>query len=258
MNFNKYTNTAIKAAKIGGKILLRHFNSKLSVDYKGRIDPVTVADRSSQAAVKKYITKIFPEHKVIGEEDKKKTGCSGYCWIIDPLDGTVNFIHGVPFFCVSIALTKDAKTISGAVFAPCLNEMFVAQEGSGAFLNGKIIHVSRHKDMLRSLVVTGFSYDIHSKSKGTMRSLSNVIVKAQGVRRLGPAALDQAYVADGRFEAFWEKGLKSWDVAAGSLIVTEAGGKVTEFDGNSGYLFGETLLATNGLIHKQMLSLIRS
>jgi myo-inositol-1(or 4)-monophosphatase len=193
----------------------------------------------------------------VGEEDKKKTDCSGYCWIIDPLDGTVNFIHGVPLFCVSIALTKDTKTISGAVFAPFINEMFVAEEGLGAYLNGKKLCVSQVKKMLRSLVVTGFSYDIHSQSKQTMRSLSNVIIKAQGVRRLGSAALDLAYVAAGRFEAFWEKGLKPWDVAAGSLIVEEAGGKVSEFDGGNNYVFGNTLLASNGLIHGQMIGLIK-
>jgi len=235
MKFNRYTDTAIEAAKIGANVLMRHFNSKLAVGFKGRIDPVTIADKSSQEAIKKYINKIFSAHTIIGEEDKTKIDRTEYCWIIDPLDGTVNFIHGIPFFCVSIALTKDSKPISGVVYAPCLKEMFVAQKGAGAFLNGNKIHVSNTAELLRALVVTGFSYDVHSHSGQEIKRLKNVIEKAQGIRRLGSAALDQSYVAAGRFEAFWEKGLKCWDVAAGSLIVTEAGGKVTEFDGNNNY-----------------------
>ena len=257
MKHDKYTEVAIKAAKAGGKVLLRYFNSDLSVEYKGKIDPVTVADRASQSAVVKVIRKYFPGHTIIGEEDKKEAVCSEYCWIIDPLDGTVNFIHDVPFFCVSIAFLRNGVPVSGVIYSPRLEELFTAQRGKGAFLNGRRTKVSTNGKIVRALVVTGFPYDVHSDSRKVMKSLSNVIINVQGVRRLGSAALDLAYVGAGRFEAFWEKGLKSWDVAAGSLIVEESGGRVTAFDGGGDYIFGETILASNGLIHDQMIKLIK-
>ena len=254
---NKFTSIAVRAAKAGGKILLKYFNSNLKVNYKGKIDPVTMADKSSQEAVAKILRNAFPGHSVVGEEDIKKTPRLKYCWIIDPLDGTVNYIHGIPFFCISIALLKNGKQLTGVVYAPCLDELFVAQRGVGAFLNGRKIKVSSNKRIVRSLVVTGFPYDIHSDSRKVMKSFAKVIVNVQGVRRLGSAALDLAYVAAGRFEAFWEKGLKPWDVAAGSLFVEEAGGRVSEFNGGNNYIFGNTMLASNGLIHNSMIRLIK-
>lgn len=254
--FNVYTTAAIKAARIGGAVLEGYFNSKLNIGYKGRIDPVTIADKSSQQAIITFLGKKFPSHAFIGEEDGLKQACSDYCWIIDPLDGTVNFIHGVPFFCVSIGLLYKGKIIAGAVYAPCLNELFAAQKGSGAWLNGKKIKVSRESKLVRSLVVTGFPYDIDSGTGRIMKSLASVIVNVQGVRRLGSAALDLAYVSCGRFEAFWEKGLQPWDVAAGAIMVEEAGGKVTDYAGGKGYVFGKTLIATNGRVHAPMKALI--
>jgi len=257
LKFNNYTATAVKAAKAGGEVLLKYFNTCLKVQFKGRIDPVTAADRASQEKIVKLIKAEFPGHTIIGEEDENRKDCGEYCWIIDPLDGTVNFIHGVPFFSVCVSLLEKGKVIAGVVYAPYSKELFVAQRGGGAFLNGKRIRVSPQGKLVRSLVVTGFPYDVHSESGKVMQSLSNVIVKVQGVRRLGSAAMDLCYVAAGRFEAFWEKGLKPWDIAAGSLIVQEGGGRVSEYDGGANYIFGDTLLASNGLIHGRMIGLIK-
>jgi myo-inositol-1(or 4)-monophosphatase len=254
--FNNYTKAASAASKIGGKILLKYFSSRVAIDYKGRIDPVTTADRASQKAVFGYLKKHFPSHSFIGEESKENIVDSDYCWIVDPLDGTVNFIHGVPQFCVSIGLLYKGKVVSGAVYAPCLGELFVAQKGAGAYLNGKRLSVSPIKQLVRSLAVTGFPYEIGADGKQIMKILSNALASVQGLRRLGSAALDLAYVADGRFEVFWEKGLKSWDAAAGSLMVEEAGGRVTDYFGENNYIFGKTLIATNGLIHRSMIKLI--
>ena len=257
MGNNKYVDIAVKAALAGGKVLMKYFNTGLAVEYKGRIDPVTAADKTSQKVITAILKKEFPGHSVIGEEDVEKKACSEYCWVIDPLDGTVNYIHDIPFFCVSIALIVKGKTAAGAIYAPRLNELFTARRGAGAFLNGKRIAVSPNDRIVRSLVVTGFPYDIRAERRRVMESLSKVLSNAQGVRRLGSAAMDLAYVASGRFDAFWEKGLKAWDVAAGALIVQEAGGKVTEFDGGKNYIFGNTILASNGKIHSKMINMIK-
>jgi myo-inositol-1(or 4)-monophosphatase len=254
--FNEFTKAAIAAAEIGGEILSGYFVSKIEIGYKGRIDPVTPADRASQRAVIRYLKKYFPAHSFIGEENIRNYANSEYCWVIDPLDGTVNYIHSVPQYCISIGLLRMGKAVSGVIYSPCLNELFVAQKGIGAYLNGKRIRVSSIRKLVRSLVVTGFPYEIGSDEQNVMKSFSNVIMSVQGVRRLGSAALDLAYVAAGRFESFWEKGLQSWDVAAGSLMVDEAGGKITEYCGGDNYIFGKTLLATNGLVHRSMIKLI--
>ncbi|MBN1823540.1 MAG: inositol monophosphatase [Endomicrobiales bacterium] len=258
MKPDKFTKIAVEAAKIGGAVLMRHFEKNIAVSYKGKIDPVTDADKSSQKAISKHINKYFPEHTIIGEEDDKQKICSEHCWIVDPLDGTVNFIHNIPLFCVSIALLENGIVKSGAVYAPYLREMFVAQAGSGAWLNGRRVKVSRTDRLIRSLVVTGFPYDVHSESCDVMRHFKSIVVEAQGVRRLGSAALDLCYVAMGRFEAFWEKGLKPWDVAAGALMVQEAGGKVTDYADGGDYIFGKRLLATNNLVHNEMLGLLEN
>ena len=257
MKFNEFTNSAVAAAEKAGEILLKHHSKNIKVEFKGRIDPVTIADRQSQEAIISSIKRKFPGHTFMGEEDKKKAVCSEFCWIIDPLDGTVNFIHGLPQFCVSIGLSHLGKIIAGVVYAPLMGEMYIAQKGAGSWLNGKRIRVSGINKLVRSLVVTGFPYDIHANSKSIIRSLSNVLVEIQGLRRLGSAALDLAYVAAGRFEAFWELGLHPWDVAAGSLLVTEAGGKVTDFNGKKEFLWDSELLASNGKIHQVMLKLIK-
>lgn len=255
-NLTKFTKISIEAASCGGDVLKYYFNRKIKVNYKGKIDPVTIADRLTQKTILKIIKKNFPDHTAYGEEDREHLVCKDYCWIIDPLDGTVNFIHKVPVFSVSIALSYKGKIISGVVYAPLLNEMFVAEKGHGAWLNGERIKVSKVKDLVHSLVVTGFPYYIHSKSKHVIRNFSRVLMKVQGLRRLGSAAIDLAYVACGRYDAFWEEGLHPWDVAAGSLLVDESGGAVTDFRNKGDYIWGKSILASNRNIHKKMLGLI--
>ncbi|MFH1368561.1 MAG: inositol monophosphatase family protein [Elusimicrobiota bacterium] len=257
MTFNKYTKTAIRAAKKAGEVLLKYYKTNLKVDYKGIINPVTEADRSSQRAIIELIRKEFPGHTFVGEEDEKKHVCDEYCWIIDPLDGTVNFIHHIPLFSISIGLSHNGKIIAGVVYAPFLGEMYVAEKGKGAFVNGKRIKVSNINRMVRSVVITGFSYDIHKDTENVLKRLGRILKSVEGVRRLGSAAIDLAYVACGRAEAFWEEGLCPWDVAAGSLLVEEAGGKVTDFDNGDNYIYGRSLVATNGIVHKHVIGLLK-
>ncbi|MCL2390223.1 MAG: inositol monophosphatase, partial [Endomicrobia bacterium] len=229
MKFSKYTLIALNAAKAGAEELLKYYDKTVNVEYKGETDPVTLADRNSQKTVIKVIKSVFPDHGVIAEEDGVSETEKSYCWIIDPLDGTVNFVHGIPMFCVSVGLKYKDEIISGVIFSPVTKEVFVAEKGKGAFLNGKKIRVSKEDKLIRSLAVTGFPYYMRKRPARVMKNFSNIALKTQGVRRLGSAALDLAYVACGRFEFFWEEGLKPWDIAAGELIVKEAGGIVSDY-----------------------------
>jgi myo-inositol-1(or 4)-monophosphatase len=257
MNFSSYTNTAIAAAKAGSEILVKYYNKALDVEYKGEVDPVTCADKNSQKAIIKIIKNVFPKHGILAEEDGANEVSKDYCWIIDPLDGTVNFIHGLPMFCVSIGLKYKDEIISGVIYSPIMQEVFIAQRGAGAWLNGKKIKVSTIENPLRSLAVTGFPYYARKKSQRVMKNFQNIMLNYQGIRRLGSAALDMAYVACGRFEFFWEEGLKPWDIAAGVLIVKEAGGKVSDYFGVQDCVFKDTMLASNGVaMHKKILKVI--
>jgi myo-inositol-1(or 4)-monophosphatase len=256
-NLSIYTKTAIKAANAGGDVLKKYFNTGIKVNYKGKIDPVTIADKNSQKKILQIIQKCFPEHAILAEEENNNKITSEYCWIIDPLDGTVNFIHGVKVFSVSIALSYKGEIICGVVYAPLLDEFFVAEKGKGAYLNGKEIKVSNIKTLIKSLVVTGFPYYVQENPNEILGLFKTIITRVQGLRRLGSAAIDLCHVGCGRFEIFWEEGLKPWDVAAGSLIVKEAGGKITDYTNGNGYIFKERLLATNGKVHKNILQLIK-
>jgi myo-inositol-1(or 4)-monophosphatase len=258
VKFSSYTNVALKAAKAGAEILLKHYNGVLDISYKGDIDPVTQTDKKSQIAIIKILKDIFPCYGILAEEDNVNELGREYCWIIDPLDGTVNFIHGISLFCVSVGLKYNDEIISGVIYAPVTQEIFIAEKNKGAWLNGKRIKVSKIQDTIRALTVTGFPYNINKNKTRVMKNFENVILKAQGVRRLGSAALDMAYVAAGRFDFFWEEGLKPWDVAAGSLIVEEAGGIVSDYNGAMSSIFNETLVASNGLIHKEVLKIINN
>lgn len=253
MKFSKYTQTALAAAEIGAKVLMRYYNKSLDIEYKGDIDPVSQADRNAQKAIIKTIKSVFPEHGILAEEDGVNESKKDFCWIIDPLDGTVNFVHGVPMFCVSIALKNKNEIISGVIYSPVFKEVFVAEKGKGAYLNGKKIKVSKIKDLIRALPVTGFPYYVRESSSRVTKNFIKVMMFTQGMRRLGSAALDLAYVACGRFEFFWEEGLKPWDIAAGALIVKEAGGVVSDYDGNKDFLFKDTMLASNSKnMHKKV------
>lgn len=257
MKPREFTTIALSATRAGGEVLQKYFSKNIRVDFKGKIDPVTDADRRSQETIFKILKKHFPDHGMLGEEGAPMACDKEFCWIVDPLDGTVNFIHHIPLVCVSIGLMHKGKIISGVVHAPLMNETFVAWEGGGAWLNGKRIRVSKTRRLLHTLAVTGFPYYVHQRPEQAVRNLVNVIRSVQGIRRLGSAAIDLAYVAMGRCDVFWEEGLSAWDVAAGSLLVSEAGGKITDFNGGNDYIFGRTLLATNGVLHPPLRKIIR-
>ncbi|MDR2067292.1 MAG: inositol monophosphatase [Endomicrobium sp.] len=257
MKFSSFTNIALASAQKGAEVLLKHYNGKLNVEYKREIEPVTQADKGSQKAIIKVIKDAFPHHGVLAEEDGVNEVDKDYCWIIDPLDGTVNFVHGLPMFAVSIGLKYKNEIITGVVYSPIINEVFIAEKGKGAWLNGKKIKVSSIEDNTRALGVTGFPYSIKENNNKILKNFESIIVKIQGVRRLGSAALDLAYVACGRFEFFWEQDLKAWDVSAGILLVKEAGGIVSDYSGNRDCLFKSTMLASNSLkIHKEILEIV--
>jgi len=258
MRFSSYVNTALLAAEKGASVLLKYYNSAtLNVEYKGEIDPVTQADRNSQKEIINTIKNVFPQHGILAEEDEMNEMGKEYCWIIDPLDGTVNFVHGLPMFCVSIGLKFKEEIISGVIYSPIMKEVFVAEKNKGAWLNGERIRVSKTKNAIRALAVTGFPYYLKENSARVTRNFENIIFEVQGVRRLGSAALDMAYLACGRFDFFWEEGLKPWDIAAGTLIVKEAGGKISDYSGLDSSVFKDTMLAANGAeMHKTILQII--
>ncbi len=245
-----YLEAAIEIAQEAGKILREEFDRPPSIAYKGEADLVTQADKRSERCIVDRLNQYFPEHGIVAEEGTGRDTASEFRWHVDPLDGTTNFAHKYPCFSVSIALSQGNSIIAGVVFNPYYNELFAAARGEGATLNGKPIHVSKIDTLAASLLCTGFpahkrvaSPNIHYYWDFTLRS--------HGVRRDGSAALDLAGVAAGRFEAFWEFGLNKWDVAAGILLIEEAGGEVSDFAGQPYQLGGPMILATNGLIHDE-------
>jgi len=246
------TEVAVSAARAGGSALLEQRRTGYRVQFKGEIDLVTNADRRSERTVVSILQSHFPDHQILAEEGSTGGSSPRYRWIVDPLDGTTNFAHGYPHYAVSIALEIAGSLAVGAVYDPNLDEMFHAQAGAGAFLNGQPINVSNTDQVLRSLLCTGFPYD-RSLLNGSLRHWQYFARRAQGVRRDGSAALDICYVAAGRFDAFWEDHLFPWDVAAAALIVQEAGGMVTDYGGSTMDLLGGEVVASNGHIHPAML-----
>jgi myo-inositol-1(or 4)-monophosphatase len=246
----------VDLSKQAGAYIQSQLGETLLVEHKGRIDLVTHADKVSQKMIIENIEKKFPGHAVIAEEGYDKTGKEGYVWYIDPIDGTTNFVHGVPVFCVSIALYKAGLPMVGVCYNPAIKEIFYAEKGRGAFLNGKRIKVSTTKKMIDALVATGFPYK-NENMKKVIDCLYNVISGVQGIRRFGSAALDLCYVACGRFDAFWEMELKPWDMAAGVLILEEAGGMITSMDGNEFDLKNGNIAASNKIIHNKFLQLLK-
>jgi myo-inositol-1(or 4)-monophosphatase len=258
MDYSKYLNTAVFAAKAGGEILSKYYKSNLKVEFKGIRDPVSEADKNSQKKIISILKKAYPSHGFLAEEDSMKDiENKEFYWIIDPLDGTVNFVHTLPIFCVSIALCHKNEIIAGAIYAPILNELFTAQKGRGAFLNGKKIKVSKTDKLIKCLAVTGFPYNLDKRSKRIMKHLQKVLPQVQAVRRLGSAALDAAYTACGRLDFYWEDGAKPWDIAAGAIIVKEAGGRVSDYkDGGNYFKDGEGFLCSNSLMHKEVVKIL--
>lgn len=249
---NEFLELALKAAAEAAAIIRTGAEQPKTIQYKGDVDLVTDTDKRSEAAIVGRIRKRFPDHAIIAEEGSEGAPRGAkYCWYIDPLDGTTNFAHGYPCFASSIALYEGETPVVGVVVNPMLNETFSAVRGEGAFLNGKPIHVSPVPKLGTGLVATGFPTHMRHNS-ANMDFYWGFTLRSHGVRRDGSAALDMCSVAAGRFEGFWEFGLNSWDTAAGSLIVSEAGGKVTLLDGGEYVPGGPTVLASNGLVHDEM------
>lgn len=249
--------TLIEAAKAGAKEIQRFFNSQFKISNKEGVNNlVTEADHASEKAILEVIKSTYPDHYILSEEVGEIVQDSNYKWIIDPIDGTVNFAHGIPINCVSIGIEQNGEMILGAVYNPHMNEFFLAEKGKGATLNDKPIHVSREAEAIKACLVTGFPYTYINSPNGPLEVFSRFIRKGVPVRRLGSAAIDLCWVASGRFDGFYEHKLESWDSAAGFLIVEEAGGKVTDFEGKRFSPYQHRILATNGLIHEELLDVI--
>ncbi len=255
MDLEAIKNIAVKAAYNGGKSLVKHFGNLKNYSKKGEIDLVTIADIESEKAILDTIQERFPDHGILAEESGRINGDGGL-WIIDPLDGTTNFANNIGLFSISIAFASEGELMAGVVMNPVSGELFTAEKGKGARLNGHPICVSTSKKVSNSLLVTGFPYNLRTTLKTLMIRFENCLKASMGVRRMGSAALDLCYVASGRFSGFWEQNLKPWDTAAGTLVAREAGAMVTDF---SGVFFSpdkKEILATNGLIHDEMISLL--
>lgn len=247
------------AARTAGVLLLSHFGRvrAASATRKGRRNLLTVADTESEAVIREELARAFPDDAILGEEEGGERLEEGRLWIVDPLDGTTNFAHELPMWAVSIALVEDGRVEVGVVLAPRTQECFVAVRGEGAKLDGVEIRVSPTEELTDALLATGFAYDRNSLPANNTANTTDMIMNARDVRRMGAAACDLAYVACGRLDGFWEFYLSPWDVAAGALIVEEAGGLVTDLQGRSGWLFGDTIVAANASLHARMRERLR-
>ena len=257
MDLDRAQRVAVKAAYKGADEIRRHFGKIGAIDKKGPIDLVTVADRDSEKQIISTIREIYPDHSIMAEESGEHRGEENLLWVIDPLDGTTNFAHGVPIFAVSISLCSGSDTLIGVILHPISGELFSAIRGQGASLNGQPIRVTRTPTVAESLLVTGFSYKIADEAGQAVQRFEQCLRASRGIRRLGAAALDLCYLACGRFDAYWEKGLKPWDTAAGALIADEAGARVTTYDGSAFSIDIPEILATNGHIHDEMVELLK-
>jgi len=247
---------AIGAAKEAGRILLDGMTQKLTITYKGELDLVTQMDTLSEQSIVTNIKTHFPDHQILAEEGNNHESDSPYRWVIDPLDGTTNYAHRFPCFCVSIAVEYEGSIAMGVIYDPIRKELFFAEKGKGATLNRQPLSVSSRPILKESLLVTGFAYNLRDNPNNNLNHFSRLLMKAQGIRRLGSAALDLCYVAAGRLDGFWELNLKPWDTAAGFLILTEAGGSVTNFAGEPFSIDQREILATNGKIHQEMVDVL--
>jgi myo-inositol-1(or 4)-monophosphatase len=251
--------TLIKAVEAGAAVMQRFFEGEFKISEKEGINNlVTEADHASEKAIFEVIRQDYPDHFLLSEEAGEIVMDSTYKWIIDPIDGTVNFAHGLPLCCVSIGLEQDGEIILGAVYNPFIREFFFAQKGYGATLNDKIIHVSTETAVQKSCLVTGFPYSYLDQPNGPLEVFSRLIRSGVPVRRLGSAAIDLCWVAAGRFDGFYEHKLQAWDSAAGFLIVEEAGGRVSDFTGNRYSPYQPHIIATNGKIHDELVSVVNN
>jgi myo-inositol-1(or 4)-monophosphatase len=247
---------AIHCALESGKIQRKYFEKRINIRHKGEIDLVTDVDMACQERIIELIKKAFPDDDIISEEKKNDFNGKKNRWIVDPLDGTTNYAHGYPFFCTSVAYEEAGQITHGAVYNPIFNELFFGRKGAGAYLNGEKIQVSSVHDLKQALLSTGFPYNITTTEKNNIDHFLNFLFNAQAVRRDGSAALNLCYVACGRFDAFWELSLNSWDMAAGFLMIDEAGGTVTNLQGSEFSIYNNTIVTSNGILHKDMLMVL--
>jgi myo-inositol-1(or 4)-monophosphatase len=250
--YQEFLVLAERTARAAGQMLREAQPRVHQVEYKGTVNLVTEMDTASEEFIVNEISSGFPEHAIIAEEGSEVDNSSEYRWYVDPLDGTTNYAHGLPIYCVSLGLERSGELICGVVYDPSLDEMFTAVVDGGAFLNGKRIHVSAETELIKSLLVTGFPYDIRETELNNLDNFATFAKRARAVRRLGSAAMDSCWTAAGRFDGFWELKLSAWDMAAGVLICREAGGLVTDFGGEPYDLHTGRILATNGFIHQPM------
>lgn len=248
---------AIQLGFEAGRIQKKYFRKALSIMHKGEINLVTNVDFECESRILDLLRANFPDDEVISEEKTNTYESGKNRWIVDPLDGTTNYAHGYPFFCTSIAYEVEGEVVVGVIYNPIMDELFFARKGQGSFFNGEQIRVSAVSEIKQALLVTGFPYDIATNKSNNLNHWASFIMRAQALRRDGSAGLNLSYVASGRFDAFWELRLSPWDMAAGVLIVREAGGTVTSLAGEPFSLFAGGILASNGLLHQQMVDVIK-
>jgi myo-inositol-1(or 4)-monophosphatase len=253
----RYVAVAAEAVLKAGALQRARYGQAMEVSHKGEIDLVTEVDRACEDLVLATLRSRFPGHDIVTEEsDLARTGAS-HVWYVDPIDGTTNFAHAYPFFCCSVGLAIDGRPVAGAVYDPLREELFTGERGGGAFLNGRPLRVSKASDLLSSLLCTGFPYDLREDPVTKLRLFNRFMRHAQGIRRDGAAALDLSYLAAGRIDGFWEERLQPWDMIAGIVLVEEAGGRVSRFDGAPTGVVADELLATNGPLHDAMLRVLQ-
>lgn len=251
----EYLDFAVTLAREAGDVLKHYMTREKQVELKGRANLVTVADKESEALIIRRIRERYPNHAILAEESGA-SGAGEAQWIIDPLDGTTNFAHRYPFFCVSIGFELHGEIVCGAVYDPCRDEMFSGARGQGSFFNGERLRVSDVSPLASALLLTGFPYGVREKIKTAMSQFEAFIIESQAVRRGGSAALDLCYTAMGRCDGFWELDLQPWDTAAGIVILEEAGGHVTDFKGGPFSVYKKEILASNGKIHQEMMDVL--